>query len=79
MIMKSQEILFEANKMVQNIERVNETADPTDFGNRIRTLDSHIVKLTRETDRHTFPAFNEESDASAAQTMWMVSRMLIHS
>ena len=78
MIMKAQETLFESNKIVQNIERVDEEAVPSDFSNRIRKLDSHIVSLTSEADRHTLTMFDEEPEALVAQTMWMISRMFIH-
>ncbi|CAG8909219.1 unnamed protein product [Penicillium egyptiacum] len=78
MKMKAQEALFESSKMVQNIERVDETTDLSDFGNRIRKLDSNLVSLVGEADRHLLTTFDEGSEASVAQTMWMVSRMLIH-
>jgi hypothetical protein len=78
MIMKAQEALFESNKMVQNIECVDEKEVPSDFSNRIRKLDCHIVSLLSEADRHTLTTFDEEPEAPIAQTMWMISRMFIH-
>ncbi|KAJ5356231.1 hypothetical protein N7517_010840 [Penicillium concentricum] len=77
-MMKAQEALFESNKMVQNIERLDETAVLSDFGTRIRTLDSNLVSLIGEADRHLLTTFDEEPEASIAQTMWMISRMFIH-
>ena len=77
-MMKAQEALFESNKMVQNIERLHESAVLSDFGTRIRTLDSNFVSLIGEADRHLLTVFNEGPESSAAQTMWMISRMLIH-
>jgi hypothetical protein len=78
MIMKAQEVLFEANKMVQNIERVDEMTDLSDFSGRIQRLDSKIVSLMSEADRHLLATFNETPEAPVAQTMWMISRLLIH-
>jgi hypothetical protein len=78
MIMKAQEALFECNKVVQNIESVDEQAVPPDFSNRIRNLDSQIVSLMTEADRHTLTTFDEGPEAPIAQTMWMISRMFIH-
>ncbi|KAJ5869825.1 tRNA(Ile)-lysidine/2-thiocytidine synthase [Penicillium solitum] len=77
-IMRTQEALFESHKIVQNIERVEETAILSDFGTRIRKLDSNLVSLIGETDRHLLTTFDEEPEASVAQNMWMISRMFIH-
>ncbi|KAJ5828916.1 uncharacterized protein N7525_007169 [Penicillium rubens] len=77
-MMKAQEALFESNKMVQNIESVDKTAVLSDFGTRIRKLDSDFVSLVGEADRHVMTTFDEGPEASVAQTMWMISRMLIH-
>ncbi|OQD81494.1 hypothetical protein PENANT_c027G08591 [Penicillium antarcticum] len=77
-IMKAQEALFEANKMVQNIERVDETTDLSDFSGRIQRLDAKIVSLMTEADRHLLATFDETPEASVAQTMWMISRLFIH-
>jgi hypothetical protein len=77
-MMKSQAALYESSKMVQNIERVGETAVPPDFGTRIRNLDSELVSLIGEADRHILATFDQEPEASVAQTMWMISRMFIH-
>lgn len=77
-MMKVQEALFESNKMVQNIERVDETAVLSDFGTRIHKLDSNFVSLVGEADRHLLTTFDGGPEASVAQTMWMISRMLIH-
>ena len=79
MVMKSQEIMFETNKMVQNIEHINDDVVPSDFGPRISKIDSVLTTLMREADRHTLITINEEPEASVAQTMWMISRMFIHS
>jgi hypothetical protein len=78
MIMKAQEALFEANKMVQNIERVDETTDLFDFSGRIQRLDSKIVSLMSEADRHLLATFDETPEALVAETMWMTSRLFIH-
>ncbi|CAG8124819.1 unnamed protein product [Penicillium salamii] len=78
MVMKSQEVMFQTNKMVQSIERANVEVVPSEFGAQIRKLDSLLVTVMRETDRHTLITFNEEPEASVAQIMWMISRMLIH-
>ncbi|CRL25871.1 Peptidase, cysteine peptidase active site [Penicillium camemberti] len=78
MMMKTQEALFESHKIVQNIERVDETAILSDFGTRIRKLDSNLVSLIGEADRHLLTTFDEEPEASVAQNMWMISRMFIH-
>lgn len=77
-MMKTQEALFESHKIVQNIERIEETAILSDFGTRIRKLDSNLVSLIGETDRHLLTTFDEEPEASVAQNMWMISRMFIH-
>ncbi|KAJ5952198.1 uncharacterized protein N7479_010611, partial [Penicillium vulpinum] len=77
-MMKAQEALFESNKMVQNIERVDETAVLSNFGTRIRNLDSNLVSLICEADRHLLTTFDEGPERSVAQTMWMISRMFIH-
>ncbi|KAJ5199982.1 Tetratricopeptide-like helical [Penicillium cf. griseofulvum] len=77
-MMKTQVALYESSKMVQNIERVGETADLSDFGTRIRNLDSDLVSLIGEADRHLLTTFDQEPEASVAQTMWMISRMFIH-
>jgi hypothetical protein len=77
-MMKAQEALFESNKMVQNIESVDETAVLPDFGTRIRKLDSDFVSLVGEADRHLLTTFGEGPETSVAQNMWMISRMLIH-
>lgn len=77
-MMKAQEALFECNKIVQNIERVDETAVLSDFGTRIRKVDSNLVSLIGEADRHILTTFDEDSEASVAQTMWMISRMFIY-
>ncbi|KAJ5932308.1 hypothetical protein N7516_006797 [Penicillium verrucosum] len=77
-MMKTQEALFESHKIVQNIERMDETAVLSDFGTRIRKLDSNLVSLIGEADRHLLTTFDEEPEASVAQTMWMISRMFIH-
>lgn len=78
MVMKSQEVMFQTNKMVQSIERANVEVVPSEFGAQIRKLDSLIVTVMRETDRHTLITFNEEPEASVAQIMWMISRMFVH-
>jgi hypothetical protein len=78
MNMKSQEALFEANKMMRNIERVDETTDLSDFSGRIQRLDSKIVSLMSEADRHLLATFDETPEAPVAQTMWMVNRLYIH-
>lgn len=77
-MMKTQEALFESSKIVQNIERVDETTVLSDFGTRIRKLDSKIASLIGETDRHLLTTFDENPEASVAQNMWMISRMFIH-
>ncbi|KAJ6184552.1 hypothetical protein N7519_005853 [Penicillium mononematosum] len=61
-----------------NIESVDKTAVLSDFGTRIRKLDSDFVSLVGEADRHLLTTFDEGPEASVAQTMWMISRMLIH-
>jgi hypothetical protein len=78
MIMKAQEALFEANKMVQNIERVDESNDSFDFSGRIQRLDSKIVTLMTEADRHLLATFDGTPEAPVAQTMWMISRLFVH-
>ncbi|KAJ5492285.1 hypothetical protein N7453_010382 [Penicillium expansum] len=77
-MMKTQEALFESSKIVQNIERVDETTVLSDFGTRIRKLDSKIASLIGETDRHLLTTFDENPEAPVAQNMWMISRMFIH-
>lgn len=77
-MMKTQEALFESHKIVQNIERVDETVILSDFSTRIRKLDSNLVSLIVEADRHLLTTFDEEPEASVAQNMWMISRMFIH-
>lgn len=78
MNMKAQEALFEANKMMRNIERVDETTDLPDFSGQIQQLDSKIVSLMSEADRHLLATFDETPEAPVAQTMWMISRLYIH-
>lgn len=77
-MMKAQGALFESHKIVQNIERVDETTILPDFGTRIRNLDSNLVSLIGEADHHILATFDEEPEASIAQNMWMISRMFIH-
>lgn len=78
MNMKAQEALFEANKMMRNIERVDETTDLSDFSGQIQQLDSKIVSLMSEADRHLLATFDETPEALVAQTMWMIGRLFIH-
>ncbi|KAJ5529097.1 hypothetical protein N7527_002490 [Penicillium freii] len=77
-MMKAQGALFESHKIVQNIERVDETTILPDFGTRIRNLDSNLVSLIGEADHHILATFDEEPEASVAENMWMISRMFIH-
>lgn len=78
MMMKAQEALFEVNKSVHRIEHANEETVPIDFSNQMRKLDTHIVSLMSEADRHTLTTFNEAAETNVAQNMWMISRMFIH-
>ncbi|KAJ5782984.1 hypothetical protein N7457_004758 [Penicillium paradoxum] len=64
--------------MVHNIERVDQTPVLSDFDSQIRKLDSHLVSLASEADRHLLTIFDEGPEACTAETMWMLSRMFIY-
>lgn len=64
--------------MAQKIERVAETPPALDLRDHIKNLDRLIVSLTTESDRRLRSTFGHGDEASTAENMWRMGRILIY-
>lgn len=74
--MQAQKYLFASNQMINSIERMDDTAQP-DRSDQIKSLDSQIVSLMTKSDRSLRVTFGEQGEASIAENMWRIGRILI--
>jgi hypothetical protein len=74
--MQAQKNLFASNQMINSIERMDETIRP-DRSEQIKKLDSQIVSLMSESDRSLRANFGGQGEASIAENMWRIGRILI--
>ncbi|KAJ5719462.1 hypothetical protein N7493_007917 [Penicillium malachiteum] len=76
---RAQTLLYAAHSMVQRIERVAETPLSSDLGKDIKNLDNQILFLLIESDQSLREIYDfEEGESIAAQNLWRISRIMIH-
>ncbi|KAJ5122319.1 hypothetical protein N7448_003451 [Penicillium atrosanguineum] len=75
-LMQAQRNLFASNQMINSIERMDDTAQP-DRSDQIKSLDFQIVSLMTESDRSLRVTFGEQGEASIAENMWRLGRIII--
>ncbi|KAJ5713318.1 uncharacterized protein N7483_010499 [Penicillium malachiteum] len=77
--LRAQTLLYAAHSMVQTIERVADTPLSSDLGNDIKHLDNQILSLLIESDQSLREIYDfEEGESIAAQNLWRISRIMIH-
>ncbi|KAJ5697660.1 hypothetical protein N7488_011344 [Penicillium malachiteum] len=75
---RAQTLLYAAHSMVQRIERVAETPLSSDLGKDIKNLDNQILSLLIESDQSLREIYDFEGESIAAQNLWRISRIMIH-
>ncbi|KAJ5677973.1 uncharacterized protein N7477_003606 [Penicillium maclennaniae] len=75
-LMQAQKNLFASNQMINSIERMDDTAQPG-RSDQIKSLDFQIVSLMTESDRSLRVTFGQQAEASTAENMWRIGRILI--
>ncbi|KAJ6119724.1 hypothetical protein N7523_004004 [Penicillium sp. IBT 18751x] len=75
-LMQAQKNLFASNQMINSIERMDDTAQPG-RSDQIKSLDFQIVSLMTESDRNLRVTFDQQGEASTAENIWRIGRILI--
>lgn len=80
-------LLLESEKAILSVSEtfdeclVNPSSEcaASDFSERIAHLDAHITSIIRQLDLLKKPKYNGGIESSAAQGMWRIATVLVHS